>query len=129
MSQTRDQTLSSGTTLNLPRQRIHSDGGRFFEASVKQNFLLGSIEVGYSNTFGAEIRPVKVLIDPVHCNSHRSLDIVYDFLVGANLPTFVQRCAERTKRKKQSLKYYTFTQVITFSLHFRIIVYLLLDLA
>lgn len=76
-----------------PRQRIHSDGCRFFEASVEQNFLLGSVEVGHRNGFGAEIRPVQVLIDPVHSDSHWSLNVVYHFVVGANIPSFVQHSA------------------------------------
>jgi len=80
-----------------PRQRIHSDGCRFFEAFVKQNFLLGSVEIGYRNGFAAEIRPVQVFIDPVHGDSNRSLDVVDHFLVDADI-LFVQHSAARKKR-------------------------------
>lgn len=91
--------------FHAPRQRIHSNGCRFFEASVEQNFLLGSVEVGNRNGFGAEIRPVQVLIDPVHGNSHRSLDVVYHFIVGANVPSFVQHSAARTEKTETMLEY------------------------
>lgn len=84
--------------VHPPRQRIHSDGSRFFEASVEQNFLLGSVEIGNRNGFGAKIRPIQVLIDPVHSDSHRSLDVVYHFFVGANIPSFVQHSAARIER-------------------------------
>lgn len=73
-----------------PRQRIHSNGCWFFETSVKQNLLLGSVEVGNRNGFSAEVRPVKVLVDPVHRNPHRGLDIVYYFVMYANFSSFVQ---------------------------------------
>lgn len=83
--------------VHPPRKWIHGDGGWFFEPSVKQNLLLGSIEVGNRNCFGAKIRPVQVLIDPVHSDSHRSLDIVYHFVVCADFSPFVQHSAVRNK--------------------------------
>lgn len=98
--------LKSKRACHPPRQRIYSDGCRFFEASVEQNFLLGSVEVGYRNGFGAEIRPVQVLIDPVHGDSHRSLDVVYHFAVDADVPSFVQHSAEEEKKEQtMSLKF------------------------
>lgn len=73
-----------------PRQGIHSNGCWFFETSVKQNLLLGSVEVGNRNGFSAEVRPVQVLVDPVHRNPHRGLDIVYHFFMYTDLSSFVQ---------------------------------------
>lgn len=80
---------------HLPRQWIHSDGCWFFEASAKQSLLFGSVEVGYRNAFGAKVRPVQVLIDPVHSNSNRSLYVVNHFVVYSNIPSFVQHSAVR----------------------------------
>lgn len=95
-----------------PRQRIHSDGCWFFEASVEQNLLFGSVEVGYRNGFGAEVRPVQVLINPVHSDSHRSLDVVYHFVVCANVPSFVQHSAARNKTE-------TVTKIVRFKSSFK----------
>lgn len=101
-------TLSTGGTRfsssflktqpsHSPRQRIHSDGGRFFKASVEQNFLFGSVEVGHGDGFGAQVGKVQVLIDPVHGDSHWSLDVVDHFAVGADVPSFVQHGAAKTR--------------------------------
>lgn len=82
-------------TFHPPGQRIHSDRCRLFEAFAEQKFLLGSVEVGYRNSFGAEIRPVDVFIDPVDGDANGSLDVVNHFIVGADVPAFVQHSAVR----------------------------------
>lgn len=83
--------------LGSPRQRIHGDGRWFFETSIEQNLLLGSVEVGNRYGFGAEVRPVQVLVDPVHRNADGRLDIFDHFLVSADFPFFVQYGPARGK--------------------------------
>lgn len=90
--------LINTQTFHLPRQWIHSNGGWFFEASVEQNFLFGSVEGGHRNSFGAEVRPVQVFIDPVHSNTHRGLDIVDYPFMAASVLSFVQLSALGTKK-------------------------------
>lgn len=79
------------TSSHPPGQGIHSEGRRFFEASAEQNLLLGSIEVGDRNGLGAEVRPVQVLVDPVHGDAHRRLNVRH-LLVGAGV-SFIQNGA------------------------------------
>lgn len=93
--------------MHPPRQWIHSDGGRFFEASVEQNSLLGSVEVGHRDGFGVEIGPVQVLVDPVHGDPHGNLDVVYHFVVGADVPSFVQYSAAGDRGRTETVSPYT----------------------
>lgn len=72
-----------------PRQWIHSNGSGFNQALVEQNFLFGSIKIADRNGFGPQVGPVKVPVNPVYCNSHRSLDVFYHRLVRLNISTFI----------------------------------------
>lgn len=83
-------TKLASKAFDSPRQRIHGDGRWFFETSIEQNLLLGSVEVGNRYGFGAEVGPVQVLVDPVHRNADRDLDIFDHFLVSADFTFFVQ---------------------------------------
>lgn len=86
--------------LNPPRQWIHSDGSRFFQATLKQNLLLRAIEVSHRNGFSAKVGPIQVLVDPVHRNSHWILDVVNHFVMSAGVHLFVQHSAVRNQRRK-----------------------------
>lgn len=83
--------------LILPRQRIHCDGRWFFETSIEQNLLLGPVEVGNRNGFGAEVRPVEVLVDPVHRNANGDLDVFNHSLLGSRFTFFIQYGPARGK--------------------------------
>lgn len=96
-----EESKLASKVFHSPRQRIHGDGRRFFETSTEQNLLLGAVQVGHRYGFGAEVRPVQVLVDPVHRNPNRDLDVFDDLLVGAAFTFFVQYGPASGRRREE----------------------------